>query len=88
MRSNALLIDYNNLLWRSIAVNGNLSFEGTFTGGLYGFVRQLCVYLRDSKPRNVAVVADSPPYLRKQEFDGYKGDRAERQRKRPRRASA
>ena len=70
-----LVVDFNNLIWRSLALHGQLSYGDTFTGGLFGFIAQMSRYMSDVEPSHVAVCQDSPPYLRKQEFAGYKGDR-------------
>lgn len=75
MPKNLLLIDFNNVMFASMAVHGNFEHEGTFTGGVYGFLIQVAKLVQKFRPENVIVLNDSPPYERKIRFPEYKSSR-------------
>lgn len=70
-----LLIDVNNTLYRSAAVARDLTYEGTFTGGIYGFINQITKHVVDNRIDHVVLCEDVPPYWRLEKYPGYKGDR-------------
>jgi len=70
-----LLIDSNNLLFRTLDIHRGLLFGKKRTGGIYGFVSLLSKYINLHKPTNIIVCGDSPPLIRRQEYAGYKGSR-------------
>lgn len=70
-----LLFDFNNQLFKAIAVHHRLFFAKKFTGGLFGFTQQFCKNLTIHQPVAVAVCMDAPPYHRKDFFPEYKADR-------------
>lgn len=70
-----LLIDFSNLLFRSIYAHPTLSFGGHYTGGGFGLLVSLAKLLTDYPGSKVIICKDSPPYLRKQMFPEYKSDR-------------
>jgi len=72
---NLLLIDFSNTVMRSMAVHSQLSWEGTPTGGLYGFVSQLAGQINKASITHIMVCKDHPPYLRKTDYPEYKEDR-------------
>lgn len=74
-RSDLILIDLNNTLIRSLAVNRMLSHKGICTGGIYGFMMQLSAIINGYNPRNIVVCDDKRPYLREEEFKEFKADR-------------
>lgn len=67
-----LLFDFNNLLYKALAVMPPLIFHGKNVGGLYGFIQQICSKINLFKPDYIIVCNDKPPYLRKQIFKDYK----------------
>lgn len=69
-----LLLDFSNLFYRGLHVHPNLSYQGQPTGGLYGFIIQLAKLVNEFKPdlERVVLCGDCPPYLRKEEYPGYK----------------
>jgi DNA polymerase-1 len=73
-----LLVDYSNLLYKSIHVHPGLSFAGKPTGGIYGFISQLTNLIDIEKPKKVIVCKDSKPYFRYIAFHDYKSDRKEK----------
>lgn len=73
-----LLVDFKNHLWRAAASHEALFSGRTFTGGLYGFLVSVCRAVIDLKITAVAVGTDSPPYVRKAEFAGYKAGRKDK----------
>lgn len=70
-----LLIDYNNIMHKSIHVNSRLTYKGKFTGGVYGFIRQLISTAEDFSVNHIIACKDSPPYIRKELFPDYKANR-------------
>lgn len=70
-----LIADFKNVIYRSTSTHASLFAGRTFTGGLYGFMVSLLRAVRDVAATSVVVATDAPPYVRKAEFDGYKGDR-------------
>lgn len=71
-----LLVDYSNIVHKAMWVNQRLTYKGTFTGGLYGFIKQLISTLeRYINIDNIVVCKDSSPYIRKKLLPTYKGDR-------------
>jgi len=72
MRNNYLILDFNNILYRSIAVHSDLSYQGIYTGGFYGFISQLISLMNKYEPTSIITCTDSPPYLRLKEYSDYK----------------
>lgn len=70
--STLLIIDFNNTVIRSLAVNKDLSWEGVPTGGIFGFVTQVTARIHEYAPDHLLVCSDKPPYLRKDIFPDYK----------------
>jgi len=73
--NDVLLIDFNNTLMRSMAVNKELAHRGQMTGGFYGFVIQLCSMINYVQPEHVIICDDKRPYFREAVYSKYKGDR-------------
>ena len=73
--NNLLLFDFNNLLMKAISATPDLEFNGKHTGGLYGFLNQICKYINDFEPKKIIVCSDLPPYFRKKEYPQYKANR-------------
>lgn len=71
-----LVVDFKNQLYRATSAHQYLTAGRTFTGGLYGFIGSMCRAIEQFAVTSVAVATDSPPYLRKEQFTDYKGDRA------------
>lgn len=78
MKERLLLVDYQNVFYRSAAVNKELSHDGQPTGGLYGFAVQLASVINRTRPTMVAVCLDRKPYLRKRLYPAYKAGRRKR----------
>jgi len=70
-----LLIDSNNLLFRTLDIHKGLLFGKRRTGGIYGFVTLLSKYINLHKPQYIMVCGDAPPLIRRQEYAGYKASR-------------
>lgn len=70
-----LLIDSNNILFRTLDIHRGLLFGKKRTGGIYGFVSLLSKYINLHKPTHIMVCEDAPPLIRRQEYAGYKGSR-------------
>jgi DNA polymerase-1 len=73
---NLLLIDFNNVMFQSIAVHQHFTHEEYFTGGIYGFVIQMAKLCSQYEPKHIIVCDDRPPYERKKRFPEYKANRA------------
>jgi len=67
-----LCVDLNNTLYRGLHVHKRLSDGPHQTGGLFGFVTQLCAHIKTTTPDCIIVCNDSPPYLRSKLFPEYK----------------
>ena len=76
--NNLLLFDFNNLLFKAIAVHPGFEYNDIYTGGVYGFINQICKYITEFEPRNVVVCSDNLPYLRKGIYPDYKSGRKKR----------
>jgi DNA polymerase-1 len=70
-----LLIDWNNLLWKSFHAHSTLLFAGHSTASLYGVVTQLAKHISGFKPSNIIVCNDSPPYIRRESYNNFKDNR-------------
>ena len=70
-----LLIDFNNLLYRSVFAHQGLSHKGKFTGGVYGFIDMLASAINRYGAQRIAVCMDNKPYLRNEYYPAYKADR-------------
>ena len=67
-----LLVDMSYQSYRASAANPNLTSDGRFTGGLYGFFSTLGKMVRESNATALVVGMDMKPYLRSSEFPDYK----------------
>jgi len=74
-RRNLLLVDFNNLLYRSTFAHQELSHEGTFTGGIYGVLDMVSAAVNRYKIDRLVVCCDSKPYFRALMYPDYKSDR-------------
>lgn len=71
-----LIIDFNNMLCKSIYAMPYLtSKDGMYTGGLFGFLKQMCFYINETDASSVIVCQDSPPYRIKKIYKDYKNNR-------------
>lgn len=82
MKKRAILIDGNNLLFRSYyatAYNGNLmkNSKGFPTNALFGFVNMLNKIINEEKPKYIMVAFDTGHNFRKDLCDTYKDGRIE-----------
>lgn len=75
MTTALLIVDFNNTVIRSLAVNSQLSHNGQVTGGLYGLIAQLVAKIRERRPTHIIFCTDKPPYIREQRYPAYKQDR-------------
>lgn len=75
MKKNLVLVDFNNLLYRSVFAHQELSHEGEFTGGIYGFISMVSGVVNRYKADRVVVCYDSKPYSRTKFYPEYKADR-------------
>lgn len=75
MTERLMLLDFNNILRRSYHAHSSLSFAGLSTGGIFGFINQLCKHVNLYRPQWVMICSDHPPYKRKEVFKAYKEDR-------------
>lgn len=76
MKKAIVLVDFNNLLYRSVFAHDGLSHRGVFTGGLYGFIDMLSSTVNRYNVDRVIVCQDSKPYHRSTYFIQYKSDRS------------
>ena len=67
-----LVLDFNNLLFRYLDIHKDLYYRGKRTGGLFGFLQQLCCQVNLHEPDAVVCVTDKKPYLRNKFYKDYK----------------
>ena len=82
MKKRAILIDGNNLLFRSYyatAYNGNLmkNSKGFPTNALYGFINMINKIINEEKPEYVMIAFDKGHNFRQDMYDNYKDGRIE-----------
>lgn len=69
------MVDLSNQVYKATAAYQGLTSGTTFTGGLYGFLLAISKGIDECGADRVLVGADSKPYVRKQQFPGYKSNR-------------
>lgn len=67
-----LLIDLSYQTYRAAAAHPNLTSEGRFTGGLYGFLQFFGKAVRETGATRVVFACDTKPYRRSAEYPDYK----------------
>jgi DNA polymerase I len=67
-----LLIDINNILYRSLVFKTPFIFAGKNTTGLYGFLHQFFSYINTYQPTDIIGLMDYAPYKRKEIYPTYK----------------
>jgi DNA polymerase-1 len=68
-----LAVDLSYQTYRAAAARQNLSSaDGTFTGGLYGFLVSLAAMIRETEATQVLICQDVRPYRRSLEYPEYK----------------
>lgn len=77
MKKTLLLLDFNNLLYRSVFGHQGLSHRGVFTGGMFGFIDMVSSAVNRYTCDRVVVCLDSKPYSRTKFYPAYKSDRAQ-----------
>ncbi len=82
MKKRAILIDGNNLLFRSYyatAYNGNLmtNSKGFPTNALFGFINMINKILNEENPEYVMIAFDKGKNFRQEMYDNYKDGRIE-----------
>ncbi len=82
MKKRAILVDGNNLLFRSYyatAYTGNLmkNSKGIPTNGLYGFVNMINKIINEEKPEYMMIAFDKGHNFRKDLYENYKDGRIE-----------
>ena len=82
MKKRAILVDGNNLLFRSYyatAYTGNLmkNSEGFPTNALFGFVNMINKIINEEKPEHMMIAFDKGHNFRKDMYDNYKDGRVE-----------
>ena len=80
MKKRAILVDGNNLLFRSYyatAYTGNLmkNSKGVPTNGLYGFINMINKILNEEKPEYMMIAFDKGHNFRQDLYEGYKDGR-------------
>lgn len=70
-----VVLDMSFALKTSIAVHPDFTHEGLYTGGFFGFVKQLCSCVITLKADSIIICKDTPPYARKKRYPEYKINR-------------
>lgn len=75
-RQALVLVDFSNIIYKAAHVHAVLSYEGTPTGCLYGFLTQVTNAVNELRsPCRIVVCNDHKPYIRSSQFPAYKSDR-------------
>lgn len=72
-----LIVDLKNQAYKAASSHQTLFSGRTFTGGLYGFLMSVCKAIHEVKATTVVIATDTGPYVRKDDFAGYKSGRKE-----------
>ena len=67
-----LAVDLSYQTYRAAASHPTLTYDGQFTGGLYGFLTTLAKQIRVTKATRVVVCEDVKPYRRSLAYPAYK----------------
>lgn len=67
-----LTVDLSNQIYRACHAHDALSYDGEFTGGLYGFLMSVSKAIDLTGATDLLVVRDSKPYVRSREYPQYK----------------
>jgi DNA polymerase-1 len=78
-RETLLMVDFSYQVYRATCANPNLSSDGVFTGGLFGFFMWLGKAVRETEATLLAICMDRPPYLRSRVYPPYKQFRKSQQ---------
>ena len=70
-----LCVDVSNQSYKAAATNPNLSCQGTFTGGLYGFICAIAKAIHQTGATNICLMEDRKPYIRSTLYPEYKAMR-------------
>lgn len=74
-KKKVLLVDFNNVLYRSVFSHSGLSHKRQFTGGIYGAIDMICRAVNRYAIDRIAICYDTKPYFRSEYFPAYKSDR-------------
>lgn len=72
MAKNLLAVDLSYQSYRATAAHPNLTSDGVFTGGLFGFFQSVSKMIRESNATAAVICVDSKPYRRSEQFPEYK----------------
>ena len=72
MTRRLLAVDLSNQIYRACHAHNQLSFDGVFTGGLYGFMQSVSKAIEVSRATDLLVCRDMKPYLRTRDYPEYK----------------
>lgn len=78
-RDTLLTVDFSYQVYRATCANPNLTSDGVFTGGLYGFFMFLGKAVRETNATRMAICLDTKPYRRSITYPQYKQVRKARQ---------
>lgn len=67
-----LAVDLSNQVYRAVATHGDLTCEGTFTGGLYGFMASVSAAVLATGATDIVICEDRKPYIRSRTYPEYK----------------
>lgn len=72
MKRRLLAVDLSNQIYRAAHAHNQLSFDGVFTGGLYGFMQSVSKAIEVSGATDLLVCMDMKPYKRSLAYPTYK----------------
>lgn len=74
-KKKVLLVDFNNLLFRSLFAHQGLTHKGEFTGGLFGAIDMISSAVNRYGIDRIMICHDKKPYHRSTFYKAYKADR-------------
>ncbi|AVI05155.1 5'-3' exonuclease [Vibrio phage VP06] len=61
-----LLVDVSNIMYKAMHIHKNLTKDGNFTGGIYGFMAQVSTAIRENEATHIVFCFDRKPYFREE----------------------
>lgn len=72
-----LLLDLSNMIFKAMGVKKPMIYRGKNTKAFYVFLQIFCSMIQDIAPTDVILTVDKSPYIRKEIYPEYKGNRPE-----------
>lgn len=74
-KKRVVLVDFNNLMYRSVFAHSTLSYKRQFTGGIFGAIDMISSAVNRYNIDRIMVCHDTKPYHREKVYKNYKSNR-------------